>query len=110
MLKIKISEDFPSLPGGRYRNQGAGSGEELREDYLKPLLRTALIDQKVLTVDLDGSKYGYPPGFLEEAFGGLTRDFGIEVVDIHMHFISEDSDLLLEIADYIKNANEIRRL
>ena len=42
MIRINFVEDFKDLPGPRYREQGPGSGEEFREDFLKPALQKAL--------------------------------------------------------------------
>ncbi|QNQ62420.1 STAS-like domain-containing protein [Brucella sp. 6810] len=68
MRTISIVEDFTPFPGGRFKRNGKGSGEEFRERYLIPLLKN---DQKA-EIRLDGAS-GYPPSFLEEAFGGLVR-------------------------------------
>lgn len=75
-LRLKVSEAFTRLPGPRYRRQGAGSGEELREEHLGPLYERARRERRRLVVDLDGSEFGYPIGFIEEAFGGLAREHG----------------------------------
>lgn len=69
MQTISIVKDFTPYPGGRYRKNGKGSGEEFRERFLLPPLRSG----DSLTVDLNGAS-GYPPSFLEEAFGGLVRE------------------------------------
>ncbi|MGO4619025.1 STAS-like domain-containing protein [Ensifer sp. 2YAB10] len=69
MQTISIARDFTPFPGGRYRRHGKGSGEAFREDVLVPLLKAGTDT----TIDLDGAS-GYPPSFLEEAFGGLVRE------------------------------------
>lgn len=66
--EIVIARDFTPFPGGRYRQHGEGSGEEFRDDLLRP----ALNREASVTVRLDGTS-GYPSSFLEEAFGGLIR-------------------------------------
>ena len=79
--------DFSRWPGPRYRTQGEASGEELREqfgDWLGPDLTKAIAGGTTLTVYLGGTEYGPPIGFLEEAFGGLVRKFGIEAVMRHL--------------------------
>ena len=92
-LKFKVSEAFTTLPGPRYRRQGNGSGEELREEHLGPLYERARREGRRLRVDLDGSQFGYPMGFIEEAFGGLAREHGaaevIETVDIRCTDVPE---------------------
>ena len=71
MITINIAKEFTRVPGPRYRDQGEGSGEEFREDHLKPAFERALKARDQLIVQLDGVRYGYPTSFLEEAFGGL---------------------------------------
>lgn len=65
---ISIADDFTRFPGGRYRKNGKGSGEEFRDRFLVPLLSHG----ESAVIDLEGTS-GYPPSFLEEAFGGLVR-------------------------------------
>lgn len=68
MQTISIARDYTPYPGGRYRKNGKGSGQEFREEYLVPIFQ----ENRTATIDLDGAS-GYPPSFLEEAFGGLVR-------------------------------------
>ena len=107
MIKINIAKDFTDLPGPRFRDQGSGSGQEFLEDYLKPaFLKARETDDKV-TIQLDDVKYGYPTSFLEEAFGGLARKFGIEEVLSILSFESVAEPMLeSEIRHYIKHAND----
>jgi STAS-like domain of unknown function (DUF4325) len=65
--------DFTDRPGVRFRSNGKRSGEEFRQEWLKPAFERARAANRRLLVDLDGA-YGYATSFLEEAFGGLTRD------------------------------------
>ena len=60
-------------PGPRYREQGACSGEEFRDDVLIPRVREAAASGQALQVELEDSEFGYPIGWLEEVFGGLVR-------------------------------------
>lgn len=73
--KVVRVADFTKYPGGRYRTDGKGSAEAFREDHLEPALR----DGGRVAVDLDGV-LGAGSSFLEEAFGGLVRNHGPEVV------------------------------
>lgn len=68
MRTISIVDNFTPFPGGRFKKNGKGSGEEFREEYLIPQLKS---EEKTIIV-LDGAS-GYPASFLEEAFGGLIR-------------------------------------
>jgi hypothetical protein len=54
-----------------------------------------------ITINLDGTE-GYPTSFLEEAFGGLAREFGADLVLGRLQFVSlEEPNLLDEIRGYI---------
>ena len=108
MTKINVARDFTKLPGPRYRQQGSGSGQEFLEDHLKPAFLEAKKTEDQVIIQLDGVKYGYPTSFLEEAFGGLAREFGIEVVQKILRFESASEPMLEdEIRSYINHANEI---
>lgn len=69
---IKVAEEFTDTPGGRYKANSKYSGEQFREELLFPKYLACLELNEKLLVDLDGG-YGYPIGFLEEAFGGLIK-------------------------------------
>lgn len=73
MVEINIALDFSDTPGGRYRKEGLFSGEEFREDALKPLYIKALEHGEKLYINMDGC-YGYPSSFIDESFGGLSRE------------------------------------
>ena len=68
MKIISIANDFSVFPGGRLKKNGNWSGEEFRESILIPAINAG----EPFVIDMDGVK-GYPPSFLEEAFGGLVR-------------------------------------
>ena len=71
-MRIDFVKEFTDMPGARYPKQGKYSGEEFRTKILDPKYRKAKEMNEVLEIDLDGA-YGFPPSFLEEAFGGLAR-------------------------------------
>ena len=102
MITIDIAKEFTRLPGPRYQAEGNGSGEEFRERHLKPAFRRAVETGEKLTVGLDGVEFGYPAGFLEEAFGGLAREFGKSLVLKTVGFVSATEPMLeYEIRTYI---------
>jgi hypothetical protein len=71
-------KDFTQCPGGRLISGGPDSGEAFREQVLRPAIRK----YGVLLVDLDtGSPLtACADCFLEEAFGGLVRMLGADVL------------------------------
>jgi len=106
MDKIKtivVAKDFTDAPGARFRDDGPYSGQAFREDCLIPALEE-LGEDEILTIDFDGA-YGYPPSFLEEAFGGLVRKYGDDKIFKKITFISKEEPSQIEqIKRYIKNA------
>jgi hypothetical protein len=102
--KINISKDYSSTPGARYKKDGPFSGEDFREKMLEPLFIDEK-DQSKIEIVLDGSE-GYPTSFLEEAFGGLARKYGIDRCLNRLVFITEEDKLLIEeILGYIRESN-----
>lgn len=105
MKIINVAKDFTRFPSGRFRKNGATSGEAFREDYLEPPMR----DGQMVIVELDGT-IGYGSSFLEEAFGGLVRSLKWQSDDIKkkMQLTTDDSALLDEIWSYVKDAENQR--
>ena len=68
-MVIEVAKEFTTSPGGRYKEHGPFSGEEFREKLLHWLCEAT---NEPITIDFTDC-YGTPPGFLEEAFGGLVR-------------------------------------
>ena len=103
---ISIAKSFSVTPGSRYRKEGPFSGEEFRDDILKPAFDKALEENKKLIVSLDGT-LGYGTSFLEEAFGGLARIYNnskkvmdnIEIISIEEPYLKDD------VLEYIEKAN-----
>lgn len=107
MVSITIAAELVDLPGPRYRDQGKGSGEDFRERLLKPKFLKAREAGEQLLIELDGVEFGYPTSFLEEAFGGLAREYGIEAVQETLVFESREEPMLEEeIRRYIQSAND----
>lgn len=99
---IRVSQHFSEYPAGRYRADGAHSGEVFRDDHLVPLLE----QNDTVIVDLDGAM-GYGSSFLEEAFGGLVRLGKLSAQKLHekLRFKSEeDPTVVEEIWSYIDHA------
>ena len=69
MKTLYIGNSFSDDPAGRYYTDGDGSGEEFREEVLKPLFYKA---DKVV-INIDQNVEGYGSSFLVEAFAGLIK-------------------------------------
>jgi hypothetical protein len=78
MRTINVS-DFTMTPGLRHVATSEKSGEEFYHERLNPEFGQAIKAKEKLTVVLDGTR-GYPPSFLDEAFGNLVYDFGLNRV------------------------------
>lgn len=103
-LSFNIAAEFTRTPGPRYISEGAFSGEEFRERFLKPLFEKAVEEDLIVSIDLDGG-YGYAPSFLEESFGGLAREYNPEAVIRAFRWKSDEEPYLIEsIVGYIRKA------
>ena len=103
-LLIHIAEQFSDAPGGRCREDGPYSGEEFRDEFLTPAMNNTSISKIIINFD---ESYGYATSFLEEAFGGLARIFGVNEVLNKLVFISnEEPNLIEEVNKYIKTSVE----
>lgn len=78
MSRIRVSEAFSPYLGGRFRRNGPWSGEQFREELLRPALEASLIDGESVVVVFDKGMAGIPGSFLEEAFGGLARSVNLD--------------------------------
>ena len=97
---LKISKDFTQTPGARYKKQGEFSGEDFRDRLLIPKFKEAQNEGKKLLVDLDGC-YGFLSSFIDEAFGGLTIEFGKQEVKKILSIKSNDESSLIELIDTV---------
>ena len=105
-IDLNIAREFTLFPGPRFRTEGEHSGQEFREDLLRPRFLDAQRAGGVLHVDLDGT-VGYATSFLEEAFGGLAREFGPEKVTKGIEIICNDEPYLEDqVRDYILRAKK----
>src|ERR1035437_2432847 len=103
-IKIRIAENVSRTPGARYRTDGPKSGEEFREELLEKYFND-IKDERIILINLDGVR-GYTTSFLEEAFGGLVRKYGIDRVQKKIRIIATQRKLYKERAEeYIKNAD-----
>jgi hypothetical protein len=72
---IHFTQEFTDTPGGRHRQHGDFSGQQFREDILRP----ALDQNDLVILDLNGA-FSFPPSFIDEAFGVLVDQLGEDIV------------------------------
>jgi len=77
---VNIAEEFSPVLGGRWIRLGEFSGEEFYNCILKQKFEEALSSGNKLNIYLDGTR-GYGSSFLDQSFGELARQFGIDKVD-----------------------------
>ena len=97
---INIAKDYTKTPGGRFIHEGDYSGEDFRKSILLPAFKKAIETDSTLIVILDGG-YGYPPSFLEEAFGGLVRETKDSRVQDIIIISEEEPSQIKKIKGYI---------
>ena len=103
-MTLHIADEFSRFPGPRCRNEGAHSAEQFREELLSPRFKEADSSDQILLIDLDGG-FGCATAFLEEAFGGLAREFGVEPVLHRLRFKSTDEPYLeQDIRRYVRES------
>lgn len=96
---INVAGDFSKYPAGRYITDGPYSAEALRN-----LIIPKLNKYDRVIVELDGTM-GYSAAFLEECFGGLSRNgFSVNTIRTKLRFLTVDALLELEIWVYIDEA------
>ena len=88
--RIVIAEAFSPYPAGRFADDGEFNGTTFRQEHLVP----ALNDFDRVEVVFDGVA-GFGSSFLEEAFGGLIREEGMEkrVLDSKLTLSTTEPDL-----------------
>lgn len=92
---INFVKDFTKCPGGRLRKYGDKSGEEFRDEILKP----ALLTHDRVILNMDGA-LGFPASFLDETFGVLIDQLGEQVVKAKLQIILTDNKVAMsEIED-----------
>lgn len=92
-IYVSIAKDFDKYPGLRtYDISREKSGEYFYHQILNEKFYEALTTNKKLVVNLDGTA-GYPPSFIDEAFGRLVYDFGADLVKCHLEIISDEEPI-----------------
>ncbi|WP_295117607.1 STAS-like domain-containing protein [uncultured Chitinophaga sp.] len=89
MYTLKIADSFTPFPGLRHCNISDNSGEEFYHKVLNPAFAQQVRAEQPITIDIDDSQ-GYASSFLDEAFGNMVYDFGLETVRRYVTITSEE--------------------
>ena len=106
-MEYNIAKEFSRTPSARTEKEGKNPGESLRK-IVAPKLRECITKNEKFQIILDGTA-GYGTSFLEEVFGGLIREEGLNYNDIKNTLIivsDEEPDLIDEIWLDIEDANK----
>lgn len=97
-ITINILNDFSEYPSLRHCSISEDSGEEFYHTILNKRFKEALDKNQKLVVDLDYTA-GYAPSFLDEAFGNLVYDFGLDIVKKRTEIISREEPDWIEMLE-----------
>ncbi len=91
MTYYNFVKEFTKYPGPRFIRLGKHSGEEFRENILRPILES---DN---SIDIDATGVlSFGPSFLDEAFSPLASEYGIELFKSKIKFHSDDDKMLYQ--------------
>ena len=106
MLEINISRDYTDSPGGRYIEEGEYSGEDFRDKLLYPKYLEAQRLHEKVHINFDGC-YGYGTSCLEEAFGGLVREYKVHDFLKSIELTSTEDETIPDlIRKYVSDAEK----
>lgn len=102
-VHVDIGQQFSRLPAGRKPDDGKFCGETFRERFLSAPIAAG----KAVVIKLD-NVLSYGSSFLEEAFGGLVRQYSYSPKALRSQITLDSTDpyLVDEIWHYIDNAHE----
>jgi hypothetical protein len=87
MSHISVLTNFSDEPGLRHCDISDQSGEAFYHLVLNPAFGECYNKGELLTIDLDNTA-GYASSFLDEAFGNLVYDFGLNEIKNKVKIIS----------------------
>jgi hypothetical protein len=95
MENIIYIKDFTEYPGLRHCSISDDSGEEYYHSILNNAFKNSYEKKERLVINIDFTA-GYAPSFLDEAFGNLIYDFGIDTVNNLLEIVSLQEMLISE--------------
>lgn len=107
-MELNIGEEFSKDPAGRYYSDGPASGEQFREEVLKPRLQQ-LEGKEKLVIVLDDDVDSYGSSFLSEGFAAMVKFGYVEAEELleKLEFRHSDPDFAFfasRITEYISDA------
>lgn len=109
-MKIDIAKDYSLITGLRHCNTSDNSGEDFYHKILNKKFAEAYKNKEKLEVFLDGTLDGYSPSFLDEAFGNLVYDFGLDAVNHFLKIKTIRETHCLQLIEETKVQWEARRI
>lgn len=95
IIEINFVKDFTEYPGTRSRSSGDHSGEQFYEEILLGEFKRAISEDAMLSICLDGAA-GYASSFLDEVFGRLGLEFGVDECRKRLLIISNEQPSLIK--------------
>lgn len=101
VINYEFIKEYTKFPGGRFVRLGPYSGEDFREKVLRPIFES---DKKIV-INATGVVTSFSPSFLDEAFGELAKEYGLETFLKKVEFYSNDNpELKDKMMYYVKRA------
>lgn len=88
VIRYKFIEKYSKYPGGRFERLGPFSGEDFREKVLREIFES---DDSSIEIDASGVVTSFSPSFLDECFGALAKEYGIDVFTKKIKMFSSDN-------------------
>lgn len=106
VIKYNFAEQYSKYPGGRYIRLGPASGEDFRDNVLREIFESP---NKSIEIDATGVLTSFSPSFLDECFGQLAKEYGIEVFKKKLKLFSSDNPSLTEkMMYYVERALNVK--
>jgi len=93
IVRYNFSEKYSKYPGGRFIRLGPYSGEDFRDNVLRNIFETT---DKSIEIDATGVVTSFSPSFLDECFGQLAKEYGLELFNKKIKLFSSDNPKLSE--------------
>lgn len=92
-IKYMFSDEYSKYPGGRFERLGPYSGEDFRDNVLRKIFETP---GESIEIDATGVVTSFSPSFLDECFGQLAKEYGVEQFNAKVKLFSSDNPGLNE--------------